>query len=63
MFYEKLRELSDFRQKKRNEQKRTKDTSLGKKTGLFTFVYNTGDTIKCKLNELMNKFMLKIAGF
>lgn len=51
MFYEKLRELSDFRLKKRNEHKWTKDTSLGEKTGLFNFEYDTVDTIKCKLNE------------
>ena len=57
LFYEKLRQLSDFRWKKRNEHKWAKDTFLGEKTGLFTFVYDTVDTIKCKLNEFMNKFI------
>lgn len=51
MFYEKLRELSDFRLKKRNEHKWTKDTSLGERAGLFNLVYDSADTIKCKLSD------------
>lgn len=51
MFYEKLRELRDFRLKKRNEHKWTKDTALGERAGLFNLVYDSVDTIKCKLSD------------
>lgn len=57
MFYEKLRELSDFRLRKRNEHKWAKATSLGERAGLFNVVYDSVDTIKCKLSDCMSKFI------
>lgn len=53
MFYEKLRELQI---EKRSEHKCTTVT-LGERAGLFNFAYDTVDTIECKLNELMSKFI------
>lgn len=53
VFYEKLRELQI---EKRSEHKCTTVT-LGERAGLFNFAYDTVDTIECKLNELMSKFI------
>ena len=53
--YKKLRKLSVFRLNERNEHKWTEEP-LGGDAGLVNVIHDTRDTIKCRLNELMNKF-------
>lgn len=45
MCYEKLREQSDFRLKKKNEHKWT-ENALGEDAGLFNILYDLIDTLK-----------------